>query len=115
MHVGDEPKAGKTKKSKADKPMTNRQVKLVQGMAAGKSASQAAIDAGYSPKRANNSAWQALKTIRAGFQEAAENLGITPQTYMDKYVHPGMQATVVPRGTYMGGFFTAKEQSERLT
>lgn len=78
---------------------------LVQGMAEGKTMTQAAIDAGYSDKNPDRSGWQALKTIRQGFRDAVEGLNLTPRVFIEKYVVPGMSATSVQRGSYLGGFF----------
>jgi len=53
----------------------------------------------------NQSAWHALRTIRAGFCEAGDLKGFSPQEFFNKVLHPGMLATVKVRGSFMSGFY----------
>lgn len=99
---GDEPKKVKKKKSKAKKRLTAKQEAFLVALEGGKTLTDAAIAAGYSRNGAGQSGWNTLKAMREGFREASINLGLTPQTFIEKYVIPGLSATKIDRTKFMG-------------
>lgn len=89
-----QPKEPKPKKNQRllRKRITKKAAKLVEGINKGKNQSQAAIDAGYSPKNAAQSANQALKRIRQTAPDAFEELGYTIKKVLKNKLIPLMDA-----------------------
>ena len=69
-----------------------RQQKFVRELAKGKSLAQAARDAGYSEKNANQSGYQALAQLRGRVPELLERHGLGEEVLIDKYLLPLLDA-----------------------
>jgi hypothetical protein len=69
-----------------------RQQKFVKELAKGKSLAQAARDAGYSEKNANQSGYQALAQLRGRVPELLERHGLGEEVLIDKYLRPLLDA-----------------------
>src|SRR5260370_761812 len=69
-----------------------RQQKFVKELAKGKSLAQAARDAGYSEKNANQSGYQALAQLRARVPKLLERHGLGEEVLIDKYLRPLLDA-----------------------
>lgn len=67
---------------------TPRQENFVKGIAAGKTLTQAALDAGYSPKNPDQSGYQALNTLRGRVPELLARHGIGEDVLIEKYLVP---------------------------
>jgi hypothetical protein len=65
-----------------------RQQKFVKELAKGKSLKQAARDAGYSTKNANQSGYQALAQVRGRVPELLERHGLGEEVLIEKYLKP---------------------------
>lgn len=100
--AGDEPKRKRKSRARANRQLTVRQTRLVEGMAEGKTIKQAALDAGYTTKTPADSGWKALRNIRQGFHEAADELGITPKEFIKNHIFPLLKAERVQRSFFMG-------------
>ena len=77
---------------KKTRKLTRKQEKLVEGIVAGKSHTQAAIDAGYSPNNPRQSAYQAIAAIEERARHAFDRKGITLDNLIDKHLLPLLQA-----------------------
>jgi hypothetical protein len=64
----------------------------VTGLAQGKSLAQAARDAGYSEKNANQGGYQALAQLRGRVPELLERHGLGEEVLIDKYLRPLLDA-----------------------
>src|SRR5215470_8517278 len=71
---------------------TPRARKLVRYLAAGKSHAEAAVLAGYSPRNAAQSAYQALECLSKSFPQLMDEAGITDVALIKKYLLPLMSA-----------------------
>jgi len=71
---------------------TPRARKLVKYLVAGKSHAEAAILAGYSPKHAAQSAYQALECLSKSFPQLMDEAGLTDVAFIKKYLLPLMSA-----------------------
>jgi hypothetical protein len=80
------------KRDRKKKPLNLRQQKFIQGLAKGKTQTQAAIDAGYSPKNADQSGYQALNTLRGRVPELLERHGFGEDVLIGKYLGPLLEA-----------------------
>ena len=69
-----------------------RQQKFIKGLATGKSLAQAAREAGYSEKNANQSGYQALAQLRGRVPELLERHGLGEEVLIDKYLLPLLDA-----------------------
>src|SRR5260370_16981915 len=69
-----------------------RQQKFVKELAKGKSLAQAARDAGYSEKNANQSGYQALAQLRGRVPKLLERHGLGEEVLIDKYLRPLLDA-----------------------
>jgi phage terminase small subunit len=69
-----------------------RQAKLLHERAKGKTLAQAAIAAGYSPKNANQSGYQALNVMKGRIQNLMEETGLDERSLIHKYLLPLMEA-----------------------
>jgi hypothetical protein len=78
-----------TKKGK----LTPKQAKFVEGIVEGKTQSDAAIEAGYSPLNARQSGNQAMESVRRRMPGLLDELGFTDRAIIDKYLHPLLEAT----------------------
>lgn len=71
---------------------TNRQRLLVKGLAKGKTQKQAAIDAGYSPKNADQGGHQAVQVLQKTAPELLAAHGLDDNALIGKYLAPLMKA-----------------------
>jgi hypothetical protein len=69
-----------------------RQQKFIRGIAAGKTLTQAALDAGYSKKNPDQSGYQALAQLRGRVPELLERHGICEEVLIEKYLVPLLDA-----------------------
>jgi hypothetical protein len=73
--------------------LTHRQLKLLRELPQASSGADAARRAGYSPHRANQSAYQAIKGLEGQINGLLERHGLTDDAVIDKYLLPLMNAT----------------------
>jgi hypothetical protein len=73
---------------KPKKRLTIKQAKLVAALPTAKTQADAAIEAGYSPENASQSAYQALKAIEKGMPETMAELGLTNKVLIEKHLMP---------------------------
>jgi hypothetical protein len=71
---------------------TPRQQQFVKGIAKGKTLTQAALDAGYSPNHPAESGYQALNALRGRMPALLEKHGIGEDTLIQKYLVPLLDA-----------------------
>ncbi len=69
-----------------------RQQKFVTELAKGNTLAQAARNAGYSAKNANQSGYQALAQLRGRVPELLERHGLGEEVLIDKYLRPLLDA-----------------------
>jgi len=74
------------------KRMTSKQQRLLVSLSKGQTQKQAALNAGYSPKNARQSAHQAIKYIRLRAPEAMDQAGLTMTVLIDKYLRPQLKS-----------------------
>lgn len=72
--------------------LTGKQRDLVEGLAAGKTQRQAALDAGYSEKNPDQSAYQAVKALGERCREVMDRLGLTDEHLIQKHLVPLLEA-----------------------
>ena len=72
---------------KKKRPLTVKQKKLIKGVAEGKTQKQAAIDAGYSPKCADEIASQQLNkdSVKQTLQQLMEKMGLSDDELLVKH------------------------------
>jgi hypothetical protein len=105
--LGDEPKR---------KKLTLKQSRLVAALPKAKTAAAAAIEAGYSPKNPDQSAYQALKAIEKTMPEMMIELGLTNKSLIENHLVPllraervGLYGTVPDGPTRLGALKLAGE------
>ncbi len=81
-----------SKKSSRRNRLTFRQKKLVHERAKGKTYAEAAIAAGYSPKLARQSGYQAMQQIRGRVPDLMARNGLDENTLIYKYLLPLLEA-----------------------
>jgi hypothetical protein len=81
------PKHGRKKRK-----LNPRQMQFIKGIAKGKTLTQAAVDAGYSPKNADQSGYQVLNTLRGRVPELLARHGIGEDVLIEKYLVPLLDA-----------------------
>jgi terminase small subunit-like protein len=82
-----------TKKSdKPPKNLSSRQHAFLKAYAKGKTLKQAAIEAGYSKKNADQSGYQALKAIKGRAADLMDEIGLTDQFLIENYLVPLLEA-----------------------
>jgi hypothetical protein len=80
---------------KSDKPrkdLSSRQHALLKAYAKGKTLKQAAIEAGYSKKNADQSGYQALKAIKGRAADLMDEIGLTDRALIENYLVPLLEA-----------------------
>lgn len=97
-----------TKKRK----LTQKERALVKALPEAKSQSEAAITAGYSPKNPDQSAYQALESIRKKMPELMDELGLTDTALIQKYLVPGLSASKFDRVKFLGAFGAEREDPD---
>ena len=81
--------------NKLDKPtkdLSSRQHSFLKAYAKGKTLKQAAIEAGYSKKNADQSGYQALKAIKVRAADLMDEMGLTDRVLIEKYLVPLLDA-----------------------
>jgi phage terminase small subunit len=74
------------------KKLTGLERKFVKSLCSGMTLAEAAIEAGYSPKNAAQSGFQALKYIEAKMPELMDRQGLTASALINKYLLPALEA-----------------------
>jgi hypothetical protein len=82
------PKSG----GKHKKALTPRQQKLLKYLAQGKSRKEAATLSGYSPKNADQSAYQALRYASQSVPQLMDELGLTDRALIENHLKPLLSA-----------------------
>ena len=85
-------KRAKSRKPKKRRHLTPRRVKFVTQLTLGNSLADAARKAGYSPKNAKESGYQALKQIQKAAPELLASHGLTDDVLIHDYLLPLMNA-----------------------
>jgi len=82
-----------TKESdKPKKDLSSRQNAFLKAYAKGKTLKQAAIEAGYSKKNADQSGYQALKAIKVRAADLMDDIGLTDRALIENYLVPLLNA-----------------------
>ncbi len=105
---GNEPPHIKDRMKKY-KRLTSKERALVVHLSKGMSLTNAAIAAGYSPKRPDQSGYQAFESVRAKFPELLEKHGLTDDSFIEKYLVPGLEATETIYAQHEGQFTDERE------
>lgn len=101
---------------KKKKELTPRQRKFIQGLATGtKTATQAAIDAGYTSKYPGQAAGQVLETLRSKMPEVLDRHGLTDDTLIEKYLKPLMVAKTTKHFAHNGRVVSKRDYSDNDT
>lgn len=77
---------------KSGERLTHRQKKLLKVLPASKTLTEAAVKAGYSPKYARQSGYQALQAARGRVPDIMDRLGLTEEILIDKYLRKHLDA-----------------------
>jgi len=80
---------------KSDEPkkdLSSRQHAFLKAYAKGKTLKQAAIEAGYSKKNADQSGYQALKAIKGRAADLMDEIGLTDRALIENYLVPLLDA-----------------------
>jgi hypothetical protein len=84
------------KKSKSGEPqkkrINSRQRAFLKAYAKGKTLKEAALQAGYSPKNAAQSGFQALKGVQSRIPELMDEVGLSDRVLIEKYLKPLLEA-----------------------
>lgn len=86
MAASKKPEAGKKRR------LTQKERALVKALPTAKSVAEAALQAGYSPTRPDQSGYQALKSIRKKMPDLMDELGLTDTALIEKYLVPALEA-----------------------
>jgi hypothetical protein len=83
-------------KSKSAEPqkkrINSRQHAFLKAYAKGKTLKEAALQAGYSPKNAAQSGFQALKGVQSRIPELMDEVGLSDRVLIEKYLKPLLEA-----------------------
>ena len=74
------------------KDLSSRQHAFLKAYAKGKTLKQAAIEAGYSKKNADQSGYQALKAIKVRAADLMDDMGLTDRALIENYLVPLLEA-----------------------
>jgi hypothetical protein len=80
------------KPGKPKKDLSSRQHAFLKAYAKGKTLKQAAIEAGYSKKNADQSGYQALKAIKVRAADLMDEIGLTDRALIENYLVPLLNA-----------------------
>jgi hypothetical protein len=84
------------KRSKSGEPqkkrINSRQRAFLKAYAEGKTLKEAALQAGYSPKNAAQSGFQALKGVQGRIPELMDEVGLSDRVLIEKYLKPLLEA-----------------------
>jgi hypothetical protein len=75
------------------KAPSKRQLEVVKHRAEGKTFKDAGILAGYSPKNAAQSAYQAIQGLRGRVPDLLDKAGLSEEIAIEKYLKPALEAT----------------------
>ena len=78
--------------SKKKAKLTPKQAKFAKGIAEGKTQTDAALEAGYSPLRPDQSGYQAMQALQRRMPELCDELGLTDRAIIEKYLVPLLEA-----------------------
>ena len=95
-------------KQNGKRELTLRQRELVRQLAKGQSQKSAAIKAGYSPKAADQSAYQAIQQIKKKMPQLMDEKGLTDEELVEKYLVPLLEATQVKAFNHEGRVIYSK-------
>jgi phage terminase small subunit len=103
--------------SKKKKPprLTSRQTKFVKELAKGQTHKQAAINAGYAEKHADQAAHQALERIRAKMADVMDRHGLTDDVLVEKYLVPLLKANTTKFFAHEGTVKDSREVEDNDT
>lgn len=88
---------GETKKAKRHKPTSPQQVEMIKGVVEGKTITQSAIDAGYSPTSAHVTGSWILKHHKDDYLALLAAKGATPEKLAEVHVD-GLEAMTIKDG-----------------
>lgn len=88
----EQPKPPKSPRKSRKSVLTPRQNLLVKNLAKGKTLTAAAINAGYSPNGAAQTATNALEAIARKAPSMLERLGLSEESVTEKYLKPALEA-----------------------
>lgn len=91
-----------------NKKLTPKEAKLLQARLKGKTQTEAAIEAGYSPHRANQSGYQAMQNIKEKAPGLFERHGLDPDSFIDKHLLPRLNQNQVKCQLYEGEYVYSK-------
>lgn len=101
---------------KKKKELTPRQRKFIQSLATGtKTATQAALDAGYTSKHPGQAAGQVLESIRAKMPEVLDRHGLTDDVLIEKHLKPLLSAKVTKHFAHNGRVVSKRDYSDNDT
>jgi hypothetical protein len=87
--MADEPKDQPKRKKRK---LTQKERAFVKALPKATSQAEAAVVAGYSPKNPDQSAYQALKSVRKKMPDLMDELGLTDTVLIQKYLVPALEA-----------------------
>jgi len=108
-------KSEAAKKRESNKPLTLRQSRFAKAFIKSKSAKDAAIAAGYSPKYAAQSAHQALQGMRLRVPEILDKAGYSVPVLIEKHLAPKLAATTTKLAVENGEFTDHVELEDQDT
>lgn len=77
---------------KKNRKLTQKERALVKALPEAKSQAEAAITAGYSPNNPDQSAYQALRSVRRKMPDLMDEIGLTDSALIQKYLVPALEA-----------------------
>lgn len=89
------PEKPKTKKQKSQRPLTNRERKLFELVAKGKTITDAALEAGYSEKFPGQAGSRAFANIKEKAPGLFDRHGLDDDAFVEKCIKPALFATEV--------------------
>jgi hypothetical protein len=78
---------------KKERALTHRQQELIKGITAGKTLTQAALDAGYSPRNPGQSGYQALQNVQDQVRGIMDRHGLSDDQLIEKHLIRHLNAT----------------------
>lgn len=95
--------------------LSPRQHALIKARVSGKTLKEAAIAAGYSPKHAASSAFQALKQLNGRVPELMDELGLSERALIEKYLKPLLSAKITKHFQHNGKVKDARHYADNDT
>src|SRR6516162_4101646 len=90
------------------KQLTHRQRAMIKALVKGKSQAQAYREAGYSPKNADQGAYQVLQSIKKKIPEIMDENGLTDEALIGKHLASLLNATEVKAFNHKGKVIYSK-------